>query len=96
VIHAVEGGGAEGELHAASTMAVTSAARLARPRWWPGVLAWVLWALAMLGLPVVAWLDHLSRQAGRPDLAQLGGSSLHLVVALVSAATVVVDKLSTR
>jgi hypothetical protein len=88
VIHAVEGGGAEGELHAASTMAVTSAARLARPRWWPGVLAWVLWALAMLGLPVVAWLDHLSRQAGRPDLAQLGGSSLHLVVALVSAATV--------
>jgi hypothetical protein len=69
-------------------MAVTSAARLARPRWWPGVLAWVLWAAAMLGLPVVAWLDHLSRQAGRPDLAQLGGSSLHLVVALVSAATV--------
>jgi hypothetical protein len=69
-------------------MAVTSAARLARPRWWPGVLAWALWALAMFGLPVVAWLDHLSRQAGRPDLVQLGGSSLHLVVALVSAATV--------
>jgi hypothetical protein len=69
-------------------MAVIRAARLARPRWWPGVLAWALWALAMLGLPVIAWLDHLSRRAGRPDLVQFGGSSLHLVVALVSAATV--------
>jgi hypothetical protein len=69
-------------------MAVTSAARLARPRWRPGVLAWALWALAMFGLPVIAWLDHLSRQAGRPDLAQLaGGSVLALVLALVSAAT---------
>jgi hypothetical protein len=70
-------------------MAVTSAARLARRRWWPGVLAWALWALAMLGLPVTAWLDHLSRQAGRPDLAQLsGGSVVAPVLALVSAATV--------
>jgi hypothetical protein len=70
-------------------MAVTSAAQLARPRRWPGVLAWALWALAMLGLPVVAWLDHLSRQAGRPDLAQLADASvLAPVLALVSAATV--------
>jgi hypothetical protein len=30
----------------------------------------------MLGLPVVVWLDHLSRQAGRPDLAQLSGGSV--------------------
>ncbi|HZD01654.1 MAG TPA: hypothetical protein VFA46_16115, partial [Actinomycetes bacterium] len=57
------------------------------------MLAWALWALAMLGLPVVAWLDHLSRQAGRPDLAQLsgqlsGGSVVAPVLALVSAATV--------
>ncbi len=89
MIHAVQGGGAEGELHAASTMAVTSAARLARPRRWPGVLAWALWALAMLGLPVTAWLDHLSRQAGRPDLAQLsGGTVVGPVLGLVSAATV--------
>jgi hypothetical protein len=52
-------------------------------------LAWALWALAMVGLPVVAWLDHLSRQAGRPDLAQLsGGSVVGPVLALVSAATV--------
>jgi hypothetical protein len=49
-------------------MAVTGAARMARR---PGVLAWVLWALAMLGLAVVPWLDSLLRQAGRPDLAQL-------------------------
>ena len=70
-------------------MAVTSAARLARPRRWSGVLAWALWALAMFGLPVVAWLDHLSRQAGRPDLAQLADASvLAPVLALVSAATV--------
>jgi hypothetical protein len=70
-------------------MAVTSAARLARPRQWPGVLAWALWALAMLGLPATAWLDHLSRQAGRPDLAQLsGGSVVAPVLAAVSAATV--------
>jgi hypothetical protein len=70
-------------------MAVTSDARLARPRWWPGVLAWALWALAMLGIPMVAWLDHLSRQAGRPELAQLsGGTVVAPVLALVSAATV--------
>jgi hypothetical protein len=75
-------------------MAVTSAARLARPRWWPGVLAWVLWALAMLGLAAVLWLDSLSRQAGRPDLVQLnlaqlsGGSVVGPLLALVSAATV--------
>ena len=44
----------------------------------------------MLGLAVVAWLDHLSRQAGRPDLAQLSGGSVccRPVLAAVSAATV--------
>jgi hypothetical protein len=31
--------------------------------------AWALWALTMLAIPVIAWLDQLSRQAGRPDLA---------------------------
>jgi hypothetical protein len=34
-------------------------------------LAWVLWALAMLGLAVFASLDQLLRQAGRPDLLVL-------------------------
>jgi hypothetical protein len=67
-------------------MAVTKAARMP---WWPRMLAWALWALAMLGLPVIAWLDQLSRQAGRPDLAQLLPSAVvGPVLGLVSAATV--------
>jgi hypothetical protein len=58
---------------------VIRAGRLVRPHWWPGVAAWALWALSVLGLPVPsvsAWLDHLSRQAGRPELAQLSGGSV--------------------
>jgi hypothetical protein len=79
----------DGALHAARTMAVTPATRLARPRWWPGVAAWALWTLTMLAIPVVAWLDHLSRQAGRPELAQLTPSAfVGPVLACVSAATV--------
>src|SRR4029453_1062961 len=58
-------------LHAPRTMTLTPATRLARSRWWPGVAAWALWTLTMLALPVIAWLDQLSRQAGRPELAQL-------------------------
>jgi hypothetical protein len=69
---------------------VTPATRVARPRWWPGVAAWALWALTMLGIAVVPWLDHLSRQAGRPDLAQftLNATLVGPVLACVSAATV--------
>jgi hypothetical protein len=53
------------------------------------VAAWVLWALTMLGIPVIAWLDHLSRQAGRPDLAQLTlGAFVGPVLACMSATTV--------
>jgi hypothetical protein len=79
-------GGVGGVLRAARTMVVTPAAGL---RWWSAGLAWALWALAILGLPVIAWLDHLSRQAGRPDLAQLsGGSVVAPVLAAVAAATV--------
>jgi hypothetical protein len=70
-------------------MALTQAARVARPRWWPAGLAWALWALAMLGLAVVAWLDSLLRQAGRPDLAALvPGSIVGPLLAVLSAATV--------
>jgi hypothetical protein len=50
VIRDAGGGGVGDELRAARTMAVTPAARLARPRRWSAVLAWTLWALAMLGL----------------------------------------------
>jgi hypothetical protein len=67
-------------------MAVTGAARMARRL---GVLAWGLWALVMLGLAVVPWMDSLLRQAGRPDLVALvPGNIVGPVVAVLSAATV--------
>ena len=50
--------------------------------------AWALWALTMLALPVVAWLDRLLRQAGRPDLSWLGAGNAASVGAAVIAATV--------
>jgi hypothetical protein len=42
----------------------------------------------MLGLAVAAWLDHLLRQAGKPELTFLLAVNVPLVVAAVSAATV--------
>jgi len=51
------------------------------------VLAWGLWALAMLGLAAAAWLDHLLRRAGRPELAQLDAGGVPMVLATVGAAT---------
>jgi len=41
---------------------------------WPAGLAWALWALTMLALAAVAWLDQLLRQAGRSDLATTVGA----------------------
>src|SRR5918996_699928 len=82
------GGGAGGGLRAARTMAVTAAVRPARTRWRPAGLAWALWALAMLGLAAVSWFDHLLREAGRPDLAQLDASGVPAVLGIVSATTV--------
>jgi hypothetical protein len=68
---------------------MTSTAGPGRPRRWTAGLAWVLWALAMLGLAVVRWLDELLRQAGRPDLAALvPGSIVGPLLAVLSAATV--------
>src|SRR5215211_8707580 len=66
-------------------MPVTPDARLARPRRWPGVVAWTLWALAMAVWLVIPWLDDRLRQAGRPDLTQW---DLRPGVAAVSVATV--------
>jgi hypothetical protein len=48
----------------------------------------VLWALGMLSLAVIWRLDHLLRQADRPDLAPLGAGVAAPVLASVSAATV--------
>ena len=69
-------------------MALTPAAQPARPRWWPGGLAWALWALAVAGLAVVAWLARLLRQTGRPELPVLTPKALPPVLGWVSAATV--------
>jgi hypothetical protein len=70
-------------------MAVTAVAREVRPRRWPGVLAWGVWSLTVLGLAVAAWLAHLQRQAGSPETAWLlQPASVPLLVAAVSAATV--------
>jgi hypothetical protein len=69
-------------------MALTQAARVARPRWWPARLAWALWALAMLGLAALPWLDRLLRQAGRADLAFWTADAAGEALATVSAATV--------
>jgi hypothetical protein len=68
-------------------MVVTPAGRAAGLRWWPAGLAWALWALAILGLLVTAWLDHLLRQAGRPDLAQ-ETAGVEPVLVVLSATTV--------
>jgi cytochrome bd-type quinol oxidase subunit 2 len=69
-------------------MAVTSAPRRTRTRWWPGGVAWALWALAILGLAVVVWLDQLLRQAARPELVVLIPTAIAPVLGAVSVATV--------
>jgi hypothetical protein len=66
-------------------MPVTPATRWARPRRWPGVVAWTLWALAMVACLVIPWLDQQLRQAGRPELTQW---DLRPGVAAVTVATV--------
>jgi hypothetical protein len=55
---------------------VSTGTRPVRTHRLPARLAWLLWALAMLGLTTLPWLDHLLRQAGRPDLGLLTTFSL--------------------
>ena len=69
-------------------MDMSSAVRPAQVRWWSAVLAWALWVLVMLGLPAIAWLDQLLRQAGRPELTWSQVPGVPFLVAAVSAATV--------
>jgi hypothetical protein len=52
------------------------------------MLAWALWAPAMLSLGMIWWLDRLLRQAGRPDLVQLTAGAIPPILAAVSGATV--------
>jgi hypothetical protein len=69
-------------------MTVTSTAGLGRPRRWPAVLAWALWALAMLGLAAVPWMDRLTIGAGRPDLTGWQGPLVVAVLGHLTATTV--------
>jgi len=52
------------------------------------LLGWTLWVLTLLGLAATAWLDHLLRQAGMPELTWSQATGILDVVAAVSAATV--------
>ena len=67
---------------------MTPSARPARTLSWPAAVGWTLWALVLLGIPVIAWLDHLLREAGRPDFAPLTADAVAYLLGLVSAATV--------
>jgi hypothetical protein len=55
---------------------------------WTAVLACALLALTLVGLAASAWLDHLLRQAGMPELTWFQVTGILDVVAAVSAATV--------
>ncbi|HTE70220.1 MAG TPA: hypothetical protein VK942_15915, partial [Actinomycetes bacterium] len=69
-------------------MAVTAGGR---PAWLPsrpGLVAWWLWALVVLGLAALPWFDHLLRLAGRADLIVFDLAGVPLVLAIVSTATV--------
>jgi hypothetical protein len=59
----------------------------AAPSRWPAYLALALWLACLLALAASAWLDHLLRQAGRPELVQLDAGGASVVVAAISAAT---------
>jgi hypothetical protein len=52
------------------------------------MVAWPLWAVAVLGLAVWPWFDRLLRQAGRPDLVLVTPDVPAAVVGIVSAVTV--------
>jgi hypothetical protein len=69
-------------------MAMSPHSRPARPRRWLAWSAWALWSLAVLGLATVPWFDQLLRQARRPELTQLGASTIPYLLAVVIAATV--------
>lgn len=66
----------------------TAGIRPAASRRWPRWLAWSLWALVIPGLVALVRLDHLLRQAGRPDLTPLTADAIGLVVGIVTAASV--------
>jgi len=52
------------------------------------LVVWLAWVLIAFAWSAVAWLDHLLRQAGRPDLVLFTPENVALILALLSAATV--------
>jgi hypothetical protein len=67
---------------------VTSAAGPGRPRRWTAGLAWALWALAMLGLAALPWMDRLTIRAGRADLTGWQGPLFVALLGHLTATTV--------
>jgi hypothetical protein len=61
---------------------------LKRPRWHVAGLGWALWLLTLLGLAATLLIDAMQRDAGGAELVTYSASSIPLVVAAVSAATV--------
>jgi hypothetical protein len=57
-------------------------------RWRPAGLAWGLWALAIVCLSPVVWLQYLLGQVGRPDLTVLDVPTIAVAAAHVGLATV--------
>ena len=73
---------------ASKAVPVDSTAQAGRARRWPTVLAWGLWALTLLALPVVNWLGQRLRQADLSELAILEPAAFPLAAAALTAATV--------
>jgi hypothetical protein len=71
-----------------TSVGMASGGRSTGPRRWAAVLAWVLLALVLLCLVPITWIDHLLRQAGRPELVLLGASGIPYVLSALSAATI--------
>src|SRR5262245_44699657 len=69
-------------------MALTAGARGTRTRGRPRGLAWGLWALAVVGLAVIVWLDQLLRRTGQPELVVLNHTAVAPVLGAMGAATV--------
>jgi hypothetical protein len=53
-----------------------------------GRVAWALWGLTLLSLPVGIWLSQLLRRAGLAELSSLQAADLLWILAGVTAATV--------
>jgi hypothetical protein len=69
-------------------VATARADRAARPRSWPAVLAWALFALVLLLFATYPLLDRVVRDAGRPDLALFAPFVVAPTLAALTASTV--------